>query len=139
MLLKLCRNAGLVIMFMVLSAGAKAECTMAGVPCQHRGFWNIYASMPGGDAWAADYTGRSPTTVRVTRQAEAIQARVKSCGVAATIANSSWVAGFRGDLVIVLSGPYPSSSVASYDLSAARQCGVNGYSKFGVMDEPAGE
>ena len=139
MMHKISKRTPLIFSLLALATNTKAECNAVGGSCQHRGFWNIYASIPGGDAWAADYVGNDPSSVRITRQAESIQNRMKNCGVTTTIANSSWVAGFRGDLVIVVSGPYTSSSAASYDLQAARQCGVNGYSKFGIMNEPGGE
>ena len=65
--------------------------------------------------------------------------RLKNCLVDSTVSNSSWVEGFRGNLVIVVSGPYPTSSAAVADLSASRRCGLSGYAKFGVMNEAGTE
>ena len=99
---------------------------------QQRGFWNIYASIPGGDLWESNY---QPQAGRLTRQAKSIQDQLDTCGIITVMANSSWVVGFRPDLVIVISGPFPSANNAAFDLSLARRCGILGYSKFGILNE----
>lgn len=133
----LCIALGSFVLF--FNQSVIAACNLVGGTCRHAGFWNIFASFPGGDAWADDYVGNNPATLTVSRQAEEVQRRLKNCLVDSTVANSSWVEGFRGNLVIVVSGPYPTSSAAAAELSASRRCGLSGYSKFGVMNEPGAE
>jgi hypothetical protein len=95
--------------------------------------------MPGGEAWGEDYAGTNPNNVATDDKARMISKRISQCGVDGQVTNSSWVAGFRRNLVVVLTGPYSWKSAAPEHLSAARNCDVSGYTKFGVWNEPGAE
>jgi hypothetical protein len=121
------------------ASGAEAFCDKIGESCVHEGFWNVYAAAPGGDAWAEDYVGTQQSTLKLQSMAEAVVQGLSECGIKAEITNSSLVRGFRPDLVIVMSGPYASKDAAAMDVTAARSCGGEGYTKFGVWSEPGAE
>ena len=122
-----------------IAAPAGAYCNKVGGICQHKGFWNVYVSIPGGDAWSEDYTGSDSSTEVMQAKAQNVVRQLSGCGIDGQITNSSWVKGFRRNLVIVLSGPYDSASSAAGELRAARNCGLNGYTKFGIWNEPGAE
>ena len=128
-----------VLFAFLMAAPANAHCNKVGGSCQHTGLWNVYASIPGGDAWGEDYSGTDPATEVIQAKAETFVRRLSGCGINGQITNSSWVKGFRGDLVIVLSGPHDTASTAANELRAARNCGLSGYTKFGIWNEPGAE
>ena len=64
---------------------------------------------------------------------------LSGCGIDGQITNSSWVKGFCRNLVIVLSGPYGTASRTAEDLRAAQNCGITGYTKSGIWNEPGVE
>jgi hypothetical protein len=124
---------------LLMAEPGSAYCNKVGIICQHTGFWNVYVSIPGGDAWGEDYTGSDPATEIIQANAQKVVRRLWECGIDGQITNSSWVEGFRRNLVIVLAGPYGSASSAASELRAAQNCGLTGYTKFGVWNEPGGE
>jgi len=98
------------------------------------GFWNVYASIPQGDVWwfgnKDGHDAHAAAIQRnIDRQAEAVQARLRRCGVVSYETLSDWFDSFRGDLVVVHSRPYPSAAAAAAELARARACGVDGYTK----------
>ena len=119
----------------VIAPSANALCSSNNEP-ECSGFWNIYVSIPGGDRWDYDKMGRDPVSRRLAAPAESLVQRLKNCGLSVGIGNSSWIRGFRPDLIIVFSGSYASARFASTDLDIARRCGVNGYTKYGSMQVP---
>lgn len=129
---------GALIIFMNLMP-VNAACNVVGGFCEQRGYWNVFVSFPGGDEWASDYVGNNRKTLELNEKANSIISVLEHCSLKAFVTNSTFVDGFRGDLVVVLSGPYTSLSQAKLDLSKARKCGISGYSKFGVFLEPGGE
>lgn len=124
---------------LLLAAPASAYCNKVGGICQQTGLWNVYVSIPGGDAWSEDYTGSEPATEIIQAKAQKVVRRLAGCGINGQITNSSWVKGFRRNLVIVLSGPYGSAASAAGELRAAQNCGLTGYTKFGIWNEPGAE
>jgi len=124
---------------LLMSLPANAYCNQAGGVCRHTGLWNVYVSIPGGDAWADDYVGEYTATRIIHEKAEKVVRSLSGCGIDGQITNSSWVKGFGRNYLIVLSGPFDSKSSASNELRAARNCGLNGYTKFGIWDEPGAE
>src|SRR5579871_470773 len=59
------------------------------------GFWNVYASIPQGDVWAYDNKDgadrhAAAIQARIDRQAEAIQAALRRCHVAAYESYAGW-------------------------------------------------
>ena len=101
------------------------------------GFWNVYASIPGGDVWWFDNkNGDDPKAAaiqaEIDRNAAVVQRKLERCGVTSYVSLSDWFDGFKADSVIVHSKPYPSSQTAGAELAKAKACGVNGYAKFSV-------
>lgn len=118
-----------------VSGVARAECTSNGeLECS--GYWNIYASAPNGDRWELDRDGSDPVALRADRQAKQIVARLGVCGVDSQLSNSSWFTGFTRNYLIVHSNSFRSVNAAKGELQRAKQCGVSGYTKSGVMNLP---
>lgn len=78
--------------------------------------YNIYASVPTGDPTAASHTN-------------AILGKLRQCGIQASSDNSYNYHGLTPNLLVVLSGPYPSVISASSELNRAKVCSVAGYTK----------
>jgi hypothetical protein len=100
------------------------------------GFWNIYASIDGGDVWDGDKVGTDPVARRLERQGQAVVLTLRRCGIAAELDDSSDFPNFRRNLLIVHTGPFPSAQLAGMELARAKTCGVVGYSKFSRKVQP---
>lgn len=118
----------------VPSASTDACTSNGGPACE--GYWNIYASFPGGNDWALDRMGTDPAVQKIQRQAETVQQTLMKCGVETSINNSSWFQSFRPDLVIVYSGVWHQESSAKDELTKAQSCGMKGYTKRAVQKLP---
>ena len=114
---------------------ARAECTSNNEP-ECSGYWNIYASIPNGDRWEFDRDGSDSVAIMADRKAKQIVAHLGACGVNSQLSNSSWFSGFTRDLLIVHSNPFNNENAAKVELVRAKQCGINGNTKFGKMNLP---
>jgi hypothetical protein len=100
-----------------------------------RGLRNVYASIPQGDLWWFQNKDRLDPKVgaiqdRIDGQADAVRQSLSRCGITSYVSLSDWFDAFRGDLVVVLSNPYPTSDDAGAELARAKACGIGGYTKF---------
>jgi hypothetical protein len=100
------------------------------------GYWNIYASYPDGDAWDDDKMGVTPASRQIERKAQTIIVALKRCGLNAHLSWSNLYSTFTRNLVVLTSEPVRSKKVASDQLTRARRCGADGYTKYAVWIPP---
>jgi len=85
-------------------------------PAAARGnFYNIYGSFPVGE--------------QASSQTDRVLSKLRQCGIQAS---SDYTYNYRGlapNLMVVLSGPYPSAQSASSELNRAKACSIPGYTK----------
>ena len=93
------------------------------------GFWNIYASIQGGWTWWSDKAGNDPEAQRIDAKAKSAAAALKRCGIDAHVSLSDWFQTFSPGLVVIHSSPHTTLNAASQQISIAKKCGINGYSK----------
>ena len=119
------------------AADAREPCAGAATDDLGRceGFWNIYASIPGGDTWWFKNKFRTDPRLNafdaaIDRKTERIQQRLRACGVASYVSLSDWLSKFRPDLIVVTSRVHATAGGAAAELAKARACGIAGYTKF---------
>jgi hypothetical protein len=91
------------------------------------GTWNIYASIGDGYTWFSNANDRE--SMNINAQAERMREELRRCGIESYISLSDNFDEFTQDLVVVHSAPHSSNRVAEAELSRARACGLQGYSK----------
>lgn len=92
------------------------------------GVWNIYASIGDGYTWFSNANDRA--SMNINAQAERKREELRRCGIESYISLSDNFDEFTQDLVVVHSAPHSSNRVAEVELSRARACGLQGYSKY---------
>ena len=116
-------------------SSAYADCSSNNEP-ECLGYWNIYASIKGGNRWSNDKVGSDSLAQSIERQATVILNKLNSCRIRAQLLNSSWFIGMAPDLLIVVTGSFENIQSANQELSLAKNCGIQGYSKKATLTVP---
>ncbi len=94
------------------------------------GYWNIYASIPNGMDWFQDKAGVEANSRQVQALGDATRERLKACGIASEMHVSNRFSSFTPDLAVIHSASFADSESAKQQLAQAKQCGIDGYTKF---------